>query len=201
MRKSFVHESATVESPSSIGLGTMVWRNVHVRAGSSVGSDCVIGENVYIDTGVVIGHRVKIQNQASIFGPAEIRDGAFIGPGATLTNDRVPRAVNPDGTSKGVSDWDARGAVVDQGASIGAAATLLGGTTIGAWAMVGAGAVVTVDVEPHTLVVGVPARPIGRVCKCGLRLDATLGCTCGRSYEAEKDGMLTELPATTGASR
>lgn len=186
----FVHESADVEDGASIGRGTKIWRDAHIRATASVGDECTLGERVYVDSDVSVGNRVKIQNQAAVFGPASIGDGVFIGPGACLTNDMRPRAVNSDGTVKQPADWDARGVTVLAGASIGAMATVLADVTVGEWAMVGAGAVVTRDVGAHELVLGVPARVAGYVCRCGTTLPAELECECGEAYELSDFGLV-----------
>ncbi len=180
----FVHPTAEIESGAVIGQRTAVWRHTHIRSSARIGSDCVIGAHVYVDVEVVIGDRVKVENQAAIFGPASLGDGCFVGPGACLSNDRHPRAVTPEGALKRSSDWEALGVSMGEGASVGAMATLIAGTRIGDWAVVGAGAVVVGDVAPYVLVVGVPARPIGHVCRCGLRLDDRCRCSCGRTYEA-----------------
>jgi acetyltransferase-like isoleucine patch superfamily enzyme len=194
MPVAFVHPTADVEDGADIGQGTTIWRHTHVRSDVVIGDECVIGAHVYVDKEVVIGNRVKVQNEAMLFGPARIADGCFIGPGVCLTNDRVPRAVNPDGTPKDRDDWEAKGVVLEEGASVGAMATVLSGIRIGAWAMVGAGAVVSRDVQDHSLVVGVPATVIGQVCKCGERLRPDLVCSCGRRYlsAGHGDGAITE---------
>jgi acetyltransferase-like isoleucine patch superfamily enzyme len=132
---------------------------------------------VYIDFDVVIGSRVKVQNGASIYHGATIEDGVFIGPHACLTNDNLPRAITPEGLLKSDADWEVSRTVIRYGASIGAGAIILPGITVGRFALVGAGAVVTKDVIAHGLVVGNPARLIGRVCACGYRLVEAVGQT------------------------
>lgn len=167
---STIAPSATVEEGALVGAGTVVWALSQIRAGAVVGAYCNIGRNVFIDADVVIGDRCKIQNNALVYAPARLGDGVFIGPAAVLTNDRLPRAIDPDGTLKDGHMWTADGVVVEAGASIGAGATVVAGVTVGAWAMVGAGAVVTRSVAPHELVVGNPARRIGWVGPAGTRL-------------------------------
>lgn len=154
-----VHETAVVEPGSAIAGGTSVWHHAHVRAGAVVGSRCVLGKNVYVDAGVVIGDDVKVQNNVSVYTGITLEDEVFVGPSAVFTNDRFPRAVNPD--------WEIVPTVVRRGASIGANATIVCGNEIGRWAVVGAGAVVTRSVPAHALVVGNPAQVAGWACECG----------------------------------
>jgi UDP-2-acetamido-3-amino-2,3-dideoxy-glucuronate N-acetyltransferase len=163
--------TAVVAATASIGDGCRIWDGAQVREDASIGEDCIVGRGAYIDGAVRIGARCKIQNDALIYAPAEIGNGVFIGPRATLTNDLHPRAVNPNGTPKGRDDWEPVGVAVEDGASIGAAAVVLGGVTVGAWAMVAAGAVVTRAVPRFALVAGVPARRVGWVGRSGRRLD------------------------------
>lgn len=165
-----VHATADVSPDASIGPGTRVWHHAQVREGARIGAECVLGKGVYVDHHVVIGSRVKLQNGVSVFYRATLEDGVFVGPHACLTNDRVPRAITPGGILKGEADWESGETLVRYGASIGAGAVILPGLTIGRWAMVGAGAVVTRQVPDHGLVVGVPARLVGYVCACGQRL-------------------------------
>jgi acetyltransferase-like isoleucine patch superfamily enzyme len=153
-----------------------------------IGSDCVISKGVYIDKGVRIGSRVKIQNNVSIYCGVEIEDGVFCGPHCVFTNDKLPRAINADGTIKGASDWIVTPTRVGLGASIGANAVVVCGVTIGKWAMIGAGSVVTKDVPDHALVLGNPARQMGWVCYCGQRLPvypSEIGCyICQKNRES-----------------
>jgi acetyltransferase-like isoleucine patch superfamily enzyme len=191
----FIHPTADVAATAEIGPGTKVWNQAQVREGARLGSGCIIGKNVYIDAGVRIGDRVKVQNNASLFRGVTIEDGVFIGPHACLTNDRQPRAVNPDGTLKTDDDWSVSPILVRAGASIGAGSVVLPGVSVGRWAMVGAGAVVTRDVADHELVAGNPARRMGSACVCGQPLrDAPDGVPfrgacpgCGRSFPPEAD--------------
>ncbi|HET7520382.1 MAG TPA: acyltransferase [Candidatus Limnocylindria bacterium] len=162
-----IHPSAEVSDAADVGPGTQIWNWSQVREGARLGAGCVIGKNVYIDTDVVVGDRVKVQGNASLFRGVTLEDGVFIGPHACLTNDRRPRAVNPDGSLKTDDDWTVSPILVRTGAAVGAGAVVLAGVTIGRWALVGAGAVVTRDVADHELVAGNPARRLGSVCVCG----------------------------------
>jgi UDP-2-acetamido-3-amino-2,3-dideoxy-glucuronate N-acetyltransferase len=165
-----IHPTAEVSPNAVVGGGTRIWYGVQVREYAGIGSECVIGQNVYIDFGVQIGDRCKIQNNASIFRGATLEDGVFIGPHACITNDRVPRTITPNGELKGVDDWEVGPVLLKHGSSVGAAAIVLPGITLGKFALVGAGSVVTKNVPDHGLVVGNPARLIGFVCACGGRL-------------------------------
>jgi acetyltransferase-like isoleucine patch superfamily enzyme len=184
-----IHRTADVSPDARIGPGTRVWHEAQVREGAVIGAGCNVGKGVYIDRDVVIGDRVKIQNRASLYRGLTIEDGVYIGPHVSFANDRYPRAVNPDGSPQSDADWQLVPTLVREGASIGAGAVILPGVTIGRWAMVGAGAVVTHDVPDHALVVGNPARAAGYACVCGRRLDQEADgwrCpACGRTYQFE----------------
>src|SRR3974377_800718 len=169
----FVHPSADVSPKASIGEGTRIWQHCQVREGASVGRNCILSKGVYIDAGVRIGDNVKIQNGISVYHGVTLEDGVFCGPHCVFTNDKQPRAINPDGTLKSATGWLVRKTRVKMGASIGAHATIVCGVTIGRWAMIGAGAVVTRDVPDHGLVYGNPARLRGFVCPCGEKLPPT----------------------------
>jgi acetyltransferase-like isoleucine patch superfamily enzyme len=177
----FIHPSADVEDGANIGEGSKIWHLCHVRRGATLGPDCVLGRGVFVDAGVQIGRAVKIQNYVSVFHGVTIDDGVFVGPHVCFTNDMRPRAVNPDMSLKAADDWTMAETRVRAGAAIGANSTIVCGTTIGQWAMIGAGSVVTKDVPDYALVVGSPARQIGYVCACGNRqetLEAAQHCNC-----------------------
>jgi UDP-2-acetamido-3-amino-2,3-dideoxy-glucuronate N-acetyltransferase len=164
----FVASTAIIETEVTLGVGVKVWHHTQIRTGVIIGAHTVIGKDCFIDEYVVVGERSKIQNGSQIYAPAVIQSGVFIGPHVVLTNDRHPRAISQTGDSLGVKDWMAIGCVVEEGAAVGAGAVVVC-TKIGAWALVGAGSVVTKPVLPHALVVGNPARQIGWVCYCGSR--------------------------------
>lgn len=163
MSDTFIHATATVHPGARIGPGTRIWVNVQIREGASIGCDCILSKDVYVDQGVSIGDRCKVQNSVSIYHGVTIEDEVFVGPNACFTNDRVPRAF--------VDDWQVTTTLVRRGASIGANATIVCGSTIGEYAMVAAGSVVTRDVEPYALVMGNPARAVGFVDKNGNRVE------------------------------
>lgn len=187
----FIDATAAVSPEAELGAGTRIWREAQVREGAHIGENCNIGKGVYIDARVRIGSRVKIQNYASIFEGVTLEDGVFIGPHVCFTNDLFPRAINVEGGLKSADDWHISVTLVKYGASIGAGSVVRCGITIGEFALVGAGSVVTRDVPPHGLVVGNPARLRGYVCRCARPLSQVrerdgelLGwCeTCGREY-------------------
>lgn len=178
-----VHSTADVSPKATLGAGTRVWHYVQIREGVVLGENCIVGKNVYIDFDVKIGNNVKIQNNALLYHGLTVEDGVFIGPAACFTNDDYPRAITPDGALKGNDDWEVGATTIKYGAGIGAGAFILPGVTVGRWALVGTGAVVTKDVPDHGLVLGVPARLVGYVCKCGRRLVQK-----GDSYECPKCG-------------
>jgi UDP-2-acetamido-3-amino-2,3-dideoxy-glucuronate N-acetyltransferase len=165
-----IHPTADVSPGAQIGEGTSIWHQAQVREGTHIGRHCVISKGVYIDLGVSVGDNVKIQNYASVYHGVTIGNGVFVGPHVCFTNDRRPRAINPDGSLKEGSDWVLGETFVLEGAAIGASSVVVCGTTIGRWAMVGSGSVVTHDVPDYGLVWGNPARLQGFVCPCGERL-------------------------------
>lgn len=162
-----IHSSADVSDGATIGDETSVWNQAQVRERARIGSRCVIGKNVYVDIDVVIGDDVKIQNNVSVFHGVTIEDGVFVGPHVCFTNDRIPRAINRDGSRKSDADWEVSPTLVRRGAALGANSTILPGVTIGRWAMIGSGSVVTRDIADHELAAGNPARRLGSVCACG----------------------------------
>lgn len=179
-----IHRTAEVSTAASVGDGTQIWNEAQVRDGAVIGNECMLGKGVYVDVDVVIGNRVKLENRVSVFKGARIADGVFIGPHTCLLNDKRPRAITPEGRLKGPEDWAVDGVIVAEGAAIGGGCTVVPGVRVGRFAMVGAGSVVTRDVPDHGLVVGNPARLVGRVCECGARLDGEGTCTaCHRTHQ------------------
>jgi UDP-2-acetamido-3-amino-2,3-dideoxy-glucuronate N-acetyltransferase len=192
-RNYFVHESSYIDEPCEIGDDTKIWHFSHVMAGSKIGRGCNIGQNVVISPQVVIGDNVKIQNNVSVYTGVELEDDVFCGPSMVFTNVTNPRSH--------VSRKDEyRKTLVKRGASIGANATVVCGNTIGRYAFIGAGSVVTRDVPDYAMVVGNPGRVVGWMCQCGIKLDmprdqverATCAA-CGISYAKENGEVrLTE---------
>lgn len=171
--KIFIHETAEVSPKAQIGEGTKIWNQVQVREEAVIGENCIISKNVYIDTKVQIGNRVKIQNNVNVYHGVQIEDDVFLGPSMTFTNDLYPRAFS--------DEWKITETLVKRGASIGAGAVVVCGVTIGEYAMIGSGSVVTKDVSSHALVVGNPARQIGWVCECGYKINENGQCPeCGK---------------------
>jgi acetyltransferase-like isoleucine patch superfamily enzyme len=185
-----IHELASVEDGAAIGPGASVWHHAQVRSGASIGPGCIIGKGAYIGADVQIGANCKVQNYSCVYEGMRLEAGVFVGPEVVFTNDRYPRAINPDGTLKTAEDWDCGETLVKYGAAIGARSVILPGLTIGRWALVAAGSVVTRNVADHALVVGHPAKEIGWVCVCARRLDTQLICpACGRRYGRADHGL------------
>lgn len=160
----FIHDTAKVDPRASIGEGTKIWINVQVREQAQIGRDCIISKDVYIDHAVHIGSRCKIQNSVSVYNGVSIGDDVFVGPNVSFTNDKVPRAFN--------TDWVITPTRIENGASLGANSTIVCGITVGEYAMVAAGSVVTRDVPPYTLVMGNPARAYARIDKAGNKVES-----------------------------
>lgn len=195
---SHLEDSADVSDSASIGPGTRVWHLAQVREDAVIGRDCTIGRGAYIGSGVRIGDRCKVQNHALVYEPAVLADGVFVGPAVVFTNDHFPRAITPGGEPKGQQDWKPVGVTVGLGASIGARAVCIAPITIGPWALVAAGAVVTRDVEAFAIVAGAPARRIGWVGRAGVPLtksrDGTWNCPETEERYAEGKTGLEVMP-------
>lgn len=178
----YVHDTAIVDSGCEIGSNTKIWHFSHVQGGSKIGENCSLGQNVNIGNNVTIGNNVKIQNNVSVYEGVELEDYVFCGPSMVFTNVLNPRCEFPQ---RGSEHY--KRTVVKRGASIGANATIVCGHNIGKYAFVGAGSVVTKDVPDYALVVGNPARIIGWMCRCGLKLEFTENAVqcfrCQRNYQ------------------
>jgi len=198
IQESRIAGTADVDPLATIGDGTTIWHLAQVREYARVGNGCTLGRGAYVGPGVVLGANCKVQNYALLYEPAVLDDGVFIGPAVVFTNDEFPRAINPDGTLKDADDWHAVGVRVGTGASIGARAVCIAPVTIGRWALVAAGAVVTRDVPDYAIVAGVPARKVGWVGTAGIPLvrsgDLFRCPSTGTTYR-EVDGRLS--PAST----
>ena len=158
-----IHSTAFVSPKAKLGAGTSVWNNAQIREGVEIGENCILGKDVYVDFDVKVGSNVKIQNGSFLYHGLTVEDGVFIGPRVVFTNDVYPRAITPDGKLKGADDWEVGPILIKYGASIGTGAIIIPNVTIGRFALVAAGAVVTKDVPAHTVVGGVPARPIKNI--------------------------------------
>jgi acetyltransferase-like isoleucine patch superfamily enzyme len=166
----FVHATAVVEDGARIGADARIWHHAQIRTRASIGARCIVGKGVFVDFDVTIGDDSKLQNYACVYHGVTLGRGVFVGPHVVFTNDRRPRATDPNFAPLRDGDWEVGETTVDDGAAVGANATILPGIRIGRWAMIGAGTVVTRDVEPYALVAGTPGRRIGWVCACGTRL-------------------------------
>ncbi len=165
-----VVDSADVADSAVIGEGSSIWHLAQVREDAVLGENCIVGRGAYIGTGVTMGDNCKVQNYALVYEPAVLEKGVFIGPAVVLTNDHFPRAINADGTPKSAHDWTPVGVTIREGAAIGARSVCVAPVTIGRWATIAAGAVVTKDVPDYALMAGVPARRLGWVGEAGVPL-------------------------------
>lgn len=189
----FVHESAYVDEGARIGSGTRIWHFCHVLGGAVIGERCSLGQNVVVMNGTTIGNNVKIQNNVSVYEGVDLEDDVFCGPSMVFTN-----VINPRSHVSRKSEY--RRTLVKRGASIGANATVVCGATLGEYAFIGAGAVITRDVLPYALMTGVPARRTGWMCQCGEKLPSSLLCgACGSAYENAGEGI--KPVAAAGAAR
>ena len=177
MEEYFVHPTSIVDENVEIGEGTKIWHFSHIQSGARIGKNCSFGQNVNVSNNVLIGDGVKVQNNVSIYEGVELEDSVFCGPSCVFTNDLTPRA-------RYSKKHQYMYTLIKHDATLGANCTIVCGHTIGKFATIAAGAVVTKDVEPHALMAGVPAKRIGWVCECGQVLDKDLNCPdCGRRYE------------------
>lgn len=199
-QETFVHESSYIDDDVTIGEGTMIWHFCHLLPGTRVGKKCRIGQNVVIGPKVTVGHNCKIQNNVSLYNGVVLEDDVFLGPSCVFTNVLTPRSAFPRNRPEDYHETRVR-----RGASVGANATIVCGTTIGEHALVGAGAVVTRDVPAYAVVYGNPARRRGWACECGIVLSmagSRATCQdCGRSYEQLSDTELKKLEPAPGVER
>lgn len=193
--KYFAHKTADIAQNVKIGDDTKIWNNAQIRENASIGTGSIISKNVYVDTEVTIGDNCRIQNNCSIYQGTTVKDFVFLGPHVVFTNHKAPRAINKSGQPITRMDWDMGKIFVDHGASIGANSVILPNVTIGKYAMIGAGSVVTKTVPDFTLVFGNPAREQGYVCSCGERLefkDGAATCKCAKRFKLQNK-KVTEL--------
>lgn len=185
--KYFVHPTSIIDDNVQIGENSKIWHFCHVQSGAVIGQNCSFGQNVNVSNNVKIGNGVKVQNNVSLYEGVELEDYVFCGPSCVFTNDLTPRARYP----KGHAGY--KKTLVKHDASIGANATVVCGHTIGEFALIAAGAVITKNVPAHALMAGIPAKRIGWACECGNVLDNSLKCTCGRKYKENSSGELVEI--------
>ena len=187
----FVHESSYVDQDAMIGKGTKIWHFCHIQSGAVIGAHCSLGQNVNISNNVHVGNGCKLQNNVTLYEGVTLEDYVFCGPSCVFTNYLTPRAKYPKGSKAYLKT------IVKEGASIGANATIVCGHTVGRWALIGAGAVVTADVPDYALMLGVPARQKGWVCECGMVLSTDLICgICGREYTEDYNGLKEIKPCS-----
>jgi acetyltransferase-like isoleucine patch superfamily enzyme len=194
MSASFIHPTALVET-DTIGENTKIWAYAHIMKNVPIGANCNIGDNVFIESGAVVGNNVTIKNGNMLFEGITLEDGVFVGPHVFFTNDKFPRSPRLSEASKRYEthDWFAP-TRIKYGATLGAASVILPGVTVGEFAMVGAGSIVTKDIQAHALTVGNPARQVGWVCECGQKLDfdaaAHAVCsTCAKEFTLDAEGL------------
>ena len=185
-KRYFVHPTAVIEEPVEIGEKTQIWHFGHVMSGAKIGDNCILGQNVFIGRGVILGNNVKVQNNVSVYDTVVLEDGVFCGPSMVFTN-----VINPRSFISRKAEF--RKTLVKRGATIGANATIVCGHTIGQYALVGAGAVVTKDVPDYALVYGNPARVKGWTCQCAEQITFRSGkaicAACGKRYKKDRKGV------------
>ncbi len=171
----FKHEKAIVHPEAEIGEGTRLWANTNIQQGATIGKDCNICDGSFVESGAIVGNHVTVKHHVSIFDGVTIEDDVFIGSNIAFINDRYPRSNNG-------GEWTLEKTTVKEGATLGSNVVILCGLSVGRYAVVGAGSVVTKDVDDYTIVGGNPARQMGYACVCGKKLDKELSCSCGKKY-------------------
>jgi len=169
MKQYKLHSTSEVQKGAKIGIGTKIWQNCQILSGAKIGENCTIGHNCFIGSKAKIGNGVKIESNTDIWDLVTLEDYVFVGPSAVFTNDLNPRAKYPKSKFPKYGKW--MPTLIKEGATIGANSTIICGNTIGKWAMIGSGAVVTENVLDYTIVVGIPAKIIGFICECGNKLE------------------------------
>ena len=172
------HDKALVHPNAQVGEGTRIWAFANVLEGAVIGSHCNICDGCFVEKGAIIGNHVTLKNHVAVWDGVTLEDDVFVGAGTAFINDRYPRSHRKDA-------WVLEKTVVKNGATIGANASIMGGVTVGEYAVVGAGSVVTKDVAPYAIVVGNPARAAGHACRCGRKLNRDLMCSCGCKYQLQ----------------
>jgi len=189
VKKYWSHKTSEVQEGVEIGKGTKIWQNCQVLKGAQIGEDCVIGHNCFIGFKAKLGKGVKIESNVDVWEKVTLEDYVFVGPSVVFTNDKNPRAKYPKSKYPKYGQW--KSTLVKEGATLGANSTILCGLTIGKWAMVGAGAVVTKDIPDYAIVVGNPAKIVGWICECGNKLnfegDKAECEACHKKYKKEND--------------
>lgn len=176
------HEKAVVSSGAQVGEGTKIWAYTNVQEGAVIGKNCKISDGCFIEKGAVLGDQVTLKNGVAVFEGITLEDGVFCGVNVGFVNDRYPRSVRDD-------QWKLEKTVVKKHATVGSNATILCGVTVGEYAVVGAGSVVTKDVPAHAVFIGNPAQFKGYACRCGRKLGVTFRCSCGMQYDLDSHGL------------
>ncbi|MBF0570742.1 MAG: N-acetyltransferase [Candidatus Omnitrophica bacterium] len=179
----FKHERALVHPNAQIGEGTRIWANANILEGAIIGEHCNICDGCYVEKGALVGNHVTLKNGVALFDGVILLDDVFVGAGVAFINDRNPRSHRSD-------PWALEKTLVRKGATIGANATVMCGVTIGSYAVVGAGCVVTKDVPDYTIVIGNPGKPAGHACRCGRTLKDKFKCACGASYQISNNKVI-----------